>query len=307
MALDLSQIRQEKMKGVLQIHLFGKFAAHLDGRPLPIETRKVQELLAYLVLHRQRPLAREGLAHLLWSDSPGQRARRYLRKALWQLQTALGDAAELLLVDAEWASIEGAGPLWVDCVELEESFVAVRELPGEELSTAQAERLAEAAQAVRGEYMEGCYEDWCLCERELLQHLYLSSLDKLMHCCAAKGCYEEGVAYGHLILRHDRAREHTHRELMCLFYLAGNRTGALQQYEQCVQVLQQELRVAPSAETTGLYEWMVSAAPGRPPTPIPETLPPSTLPALSPDEFQNSLLNLQQAIALVQRYLNRLP
>ena len=295
------------MNGVLQLHLFGKFSAHLDGSTLCIETRKAQELLAYLLLHRQRLLPREAMAHLLWADNPSQQARRYLRKALWQLQTALGDAAELLQVDAEWAGIDGAGALWADCVELEESFVAVRELPGAQLSAGQAERLAEAVQLYQGDYLEGCYEDWCLCERERLQHLYLSSLDRLMHYCVAQGCYEKGVAYGHLILRHDRAREHTHRELMCCFYLAGNRTGALQQYTQCAQILQKELSVAPSAQTTALYHWMATAGAGQPPDSLPETLPPTALPTLSPDELRSSLHKLQQAILVVQSYLDQLP
>jgi len=39
--------------------------------------------------------------------------------------------------------------------------------------------------------------------------MYLSMLDKLLDHCEAAGEYEAGVAYGELILRHDRARERT--------------------------------------------------------------------------------------------------
>ena len=41
---------------------------------------------------------------------------------------------------------------------------------------------------------------------------------------------------------------------MRLYAQAGQRTAALRQYRECVRVLEKELDVAPSAETTALYE-----------------------------------------------------
>ena len=35
----------------------------------------------------------------------------------------------------------------------------------------------------RGDLLEGCYQDWCLFERERLQNAYLAMLDKLMVRC----------------------------------------------------------------------------------------------------------------------------
>ena len=54
------------------------------------------------------------------------------------------------------------------------------------------------------------------------------------------------------MLREDRARERTHRRLMRLYYLAGDRTGALRQYERCAAALRQELDVEPSRRTSEL-------------------------------------------------------
>jgi DNA-binding SARP family transcriptional activator len=102
--------------------------------------------------------------------------------------------------------------------------------------------------------LEGCYQDWCIYERERFQHMYLAMLDKLMDHCEACREYEEGLGYGSAILRCDRARERTHRRLMRLHYLARNRTAALRQYAQCVDALREELGVGPSRRTTALYE-----------------------------------------------------
>jgi hypothetical protein len=106
----------------------------------------------------------------------------------------------------------------------------------------------------QGDLLEGWYQDWCIYERERLQNIYLTMLDKLMGYCEAHHEYDTGVAYGARILLFDRAREHTHRRLMRLQYLGGNRTAALRQYERCVTALDEELSVKPAKSTMALYE-----------------------------------------------------
>jgi DNA-binding SARP family transcriptional activator len=49
------------------------------------------------------------------------------------------------------------------------------------------------------------------------------------------------------------AHERIHRRLMRLYYLAGDRTAALRQYERCVTLLREELGVDPSERTVALY------------------------------------------------------
>ena len=79
-------------------------------------------------------------------------------------------------------------------------------------------------------------------------------LDKMMSYCEAHKKYETGLAYGLRVLRYDRARKSTHRRLMHLHYLAGDRTAALRQYEHCVGALNEELGVKPSRLTVALYD-----------------------------------------------------
>ena len=55
------------------------------------------------------------------------------------------------------------------------------------------------------------------------------------------------------ILRYDRASERTYRRLMLMQYKAGDRTGALRQYERCVAALNEELGVKPERRTRELY------------------------------------------------------
>src|SRR5207248_8361112 len=59
----------------LAIRLLGPWDVRLHGRSLrPLRSRKGEWLLALLVLHRGRAIARDWLAGTLWPDSPNAQA-----------------------------------------------------------------------------------------------------------------------------------------------------------------------------------------------------------------------------------------
>jgi DNA-binding SARP family transcriptional activator len=200
---------------------------------------------------------------VLWGDTTTAQSKAYLRKALWQLQSGLDAQGEaiserLLVVEPDWVRINPRADLWLDVAVFEQTFDSIRGVPARELNSQRIQDLRGAVDLYRGDLLEGWYQDWCLYERERLQNVFLAMLDKLMGFCEAhhdsEGSYEAGLVYGALILRYERARESTHRRLMRLHYLAGNRTAAIRQYEQCVAALEEELSVKPAQRTVALYE-----------------------------------------------------
>jgi DNA-binding SARP family transcriptional activator len=245
---------------VLHIRLFGKFCVSRNERVLQgLDACKEQELFSYLLLNRDRPHSRETLAGLLWGERTTEKSKKYLRQTLWHLQTVLESeqgaaGGGMLMVEHDWIQFNSKAELWLDTAAFEEAFMLVQDSPGRDLNAESVERLQEAVQLYRGDLLEGCYQDWCFYERERLQNMYLSILDKLMSYCEAQRKFELGLIYGSLILRYDRARERTHRQLMNLQYLSGDRTAALRQYERCVAALQEELGVKPDTHTSALYQ-----------------------------------------------------
>lgn len=244
----------------LSIRLFGRLSVHCNNRAVRgLNASKVQELFCYLLLHRDRPHPREALASLLWGDTPTTQSKKYLRQCLWQLQGALplhGEPVDrrTLRVESEWVQLNSAAGLQLDVASFEAAVVAAQGVPIHELDAAQARTLQAAADLYQGDLLEGWYQEWCLYERERLQNLYLTMLDKLMAHCEVHQQYEAGLSYGTRSLRYDRARECTHQRLMRLHYLAGDRAAALRQYERCVAALKEELGVTPSEPTVALYE-----------------------------------------------------
>lgn len=292
------------------IFLFGRFCLECGGQKLlNFESRKVQELFCYLLLYRTRPLGREKLASLLWSDCSTTQSKRYLRQALWQLQTGLEqhnpNNHPLLHTEPEWLQIDLTCHFWLDVAQFEEAYHQVQGIAGQKLTDEQADTLRQAVRLYSGDLLENWYQDWCIFERERLQNMYLIMLDKLMSYCEARQAYDEGITYGGQILHCDYARERTYRRLMRIYYLSGDRTGALRQYEQCVAALEKELNIKPSAQTTTLFQSIRADALAQPAYTLFPTSPPTDAPPPSVTDVIHHLHQLRQTLATAQRQVEK--
>jgi DNA-binding SARP family transcriptional activator len=211
---------------------------------------------------RNRAQPRESLSEILWADQPVISSKKNLRQTLWHLQSVFKEfknSSRLeLLIDDGWIHIRLPTNFWLDTAEFEHVFNLVNHKQARELSVEDFSAMQYAANLYRGDLLEGWYQDWCIFERERFQMMNLMLLDKLVQYCEIHQKYEAGLTYGWQILRHDHAYERAHRQLMRLYTLSGDRTQALHQYQRCLNALQGELGVEPSARTRQLYEQIQS-------------------------------------------------
>lgn len=241
------------------VTLFRKFSIRRDGQKISgVGAGKVQELFSYLLMFREQPQSREFLSELLWGDQPPAASKKNLRQTLWRLQAALkefGGPSELeLLTDSDWIQINLPNGFWLDICEFEKTFKWANGKRARELTVDDFQAIKEAVDLYQGDLLEGWYHDWCVFERERFQTMYLMLLDKLVQYCEVQCDYDTGLIYAAEILRQDRAYERTHRQMMRLYYMAGDRTQALYQYRRCVAALRKELDIEPSQRTKQLYE-----------------------------------------------------
>jgi DNA-binding SARP family transcriptional activator len=244
----------------LKVRLFGKFNIEKGNQRIEgFDSGKSQELFCYLLLNRDQHHNRETLAGILWDSNSTSQSKKYLRQALWQLQNILQDDASpkeepILLIEPDWIRVNPEADLWIDVAEFEEAYKKAHGLQGWQLDAETLQALKVAECLYNDDLLLGWYQDWSLFERERLQNMLLSILDKLMVYCEAHGEYETGINFGMRILSFDRAHERTHQSLMRLHYLSGDRTAALRQYVRCEQALKEELGVEPARRTQELHE-----------------------------------------------------
>lgn len=315
----------------LNIFMLGKFNIQRDHGPRPeLKSGRVVELLCYLLLNRERPLVREVVADNLWSDMPANQSRSYLRKTLWQLQTALEYGEErkemgIILADQDWLQINPMADYWLDVAKFEQAFNLVRGVAGRNLDQETARWLEQSTKLYKGNLLENLYSEWIIYERERLQYHFLAMTEKLLSYYEIQGDYEKGIMFGEKILRLDRARERTHRRMMRLYSLLGDRTSAIRQYDRCVAALAEELEVEPSRNTRLLWELirddrfvsheLTPIAKVKKTFPdeekysnIPDRFPRSESEILAPDSIEmvlNRLLYIDNSLTLIHRRIHR--
>jgi DNA-binding SARP family transcriptional activator len=122
----------------VEAFLLGRFRIRIAGHDLTgLDGVKAQELLSYLLLHRDRAHSREMLSGLLWGERPTEMARKHLRQTLWQVHSALQAKAagfgKLLQVDSDYVSLISSDDLWLDVSILENAFTRVHGIAGKDL------------------------------------------------------------------------------------------------------------------------------------------------------------------------------
>lgn len=295
---------------MIKVKMFGRFRMVQSSHAKNVfPPHNVKLLFSFLLLNRDRPHPRERLAGLLWGKTSMSRSKAYLRKALWQLQELLSsmgdkDGRDILLVDPDWLQINPRANLWLDVEEFERSYDAVRGIKGMALKADECLTLERAVGLYKGSLLEDCYEEFCLLPREYLQGLLLILYDKIMAYCEANQLFENGIQYGVKILEVDPARERTHRRLMRLCYLSGDRTGALRQFSRCQEALHHELNVEPSNLTMTLFNHIANEDTG-----VPWASPSIEAKDYQErfNEVQGSLFRLKQLLTNVEAIHRRIP
>jgi TolB-like protein/DNA-binding SARP family transcriptional activator len=231
----------------LKLNILGRFEARLpSGEPVSLPTRKTETLLAYLALV-PGPHSRDHLSNLLWGDRSDQQARNSLRQALNALKK-LFDNIEPLPLQIERTNVN----LVNQSIEID--AVNLKELVEEQTPKA----AAQAIKLYRGELLEGVAvrdsngEEWLAAERDRFRKLAMSALESLLAFQLDSGEFNKAEELGEQFVSLDALNESAWRTLMQVYVARGDRNHALKAYKRCCEILNRELGVEPSEETTKL-------------------------------------------------------
>ncbi len=240
----------------LRIHLLGSFRLlHGDQPVAGFDQARLQELLAYLLLHRNGPVSRQHLAFLFWSESTEKQARTNLRNLLHRLRRALPDVDRFLNASELALQWRGDAPYLLDVALFEEHMrqAATAVAYGEQI-----QHLEQAVAAHGGELLPGCYSDWLLAERDRLAQAYGAALEKLASLYEERRDYRRAIGHAQTLLRNDPLHESAYTRLMRLHALNDDRAAALHTYHSCATVLRRELDVEPGPAMRESYEQILS-------------------------------------------------
>lgn len=243
----------------LQVHVFGKLRLkHREAVVSAFPTRRVEELLGYLLLNQAAEHPREKLVDTLWPDASLRNGRASLSTALWRLRNVFGQlglsADDYLSTSREWVRFIAPESFDLDLATFHYQLSAAAQAA----DSPSSERALEAAAAVyKGAFCEGIYAEWCLLERERLERQYLRAQGQLMASQMRRQAYDLAAATGEDILMRDPLREEVHRAIMFCYWKLGRRSSAVSQFQRCARLLQAELQILPMPETISLYRRII--------------------------------------------------
>lgn len=268
------------MLPALHIRLLGDLSLVFDNQPVTsVNTARVQSLLAYLVLRRDALQPRPYLAFLFWPDASESQARNNLRQLLHQLRHALPDTDRFLHADGNTLQWRSSAVASLDVAAFEDAIAAATAAEQTGDQAAMRTALEQAAEVYRGDLLPSCYDEWIVPERERLRQHFRVVLMRLIDVLERHRDYPPAIDYTQRLVRHDPLHEESHRRLMRLHALNGDRTAALRVYHNCAAILQHDLAVEPAAETREAYERLMrmDTAPKRMATSVPAFVPATPL------------------------------
>src|SRR4051812_4211172 len=243
---------------MISCQTLGPVGLSLDGGPAPPELlwRKHLGLLVYLV-RSPRGRTREHLVGLLWPDKPEAAARHSLNEAIRVLRRYLDDSS----VDTSAGQVRLAPEaVRLDLDRLDE--------------LARGRDWSAAARLIAGEFLEGFavpdasgFEDWLAGERSIIRR---RSLEILLHHAEdllQSGKAAEASAVTMRALSLEPRSEGALRLAMRSLVLAGDRSAALEYYEEFRGRLQKEMGSSPDPETEALVNRVRQERPLRPSSP----------------------------------------
>lgn len=247
---------------MLNVSLLGDFCIRHNETPVTdVDTPRLQSLLAYLLLHRGSPQPRAHLAFLFWPDTTEAQARTNLRNLLHHLRHALPEAESYIDARVQTLQWRSDTPFFLDVADFETALDQTEQAIRAGNTAAVREVLERAVTLYKGDLLPSCYDDWIIPQREELRRAYLCTSERLVRLLEEQRDYPAAIRYAQRLLQHDPVHEATHRRLIRLHALNGDRAGALRVYHTCTTALRRELDVEPSAATREAYEQLLGAEP----------------------------------------------
>ena len=250
----------------LRLRLFGPMdARRLTGESALPRSRRGRAILAVLALSMPRPVPRGRLCALLWPGRGEEQARASLRQALHDVTEVLGrDAAATLLAGRETLTLRD-GAVWTDVAELEQA------------PDAGGAATAAALALVSGPLLEDLagltppFDAWLEEVRRRLAARARGLAEAVLDRATDTGATLRAASR---LIGIDPTHEGAWRATMRAHALGGERSLALQAFQDCERALAEQLDTVPSAATRDLMEQIRGDRDIPPPPPEPTLAPP---------------------------------
>lgn len=240
----------------LIIRAFGKGQVWVNGKLATMsdwQTQSVRELFFYL-LAENRPLTKEQIGEMLWSETmEPPKLRLRFKNEIYRLRRAVGQDA--IIFDGESYQFNRSIDHEYD-IEAFEAYLAI----ARNLITFEEKInfFQKAIDLVNGRYLEDIGSTWAWPERERLNQAYLSASLSLAELYYQGGQISKALNICQHALEYDETAEAIYRLMMQVYFRMGDRASIVHTYQACEQTMHRIFDLPPSAETKNLYRELIA-------------------------------------------------
>jgi ATP/maltotriose-dependent transcriptional regulator MalT/DNA-binding SARP family transcriptional activator len=242
----------------LHVASFGHFDVRMEGAGLAEafgRSKKTQQLLVYLMLHRQG-LSRDELSELFGhqGDSKSSASLMLISRLRQALEPNLGKhqpSRFILLQDGRYTFNFGLNYAF-DAEEFLYLSQRARDphiKPEEQLAS-----LKQALDLYRGPFLPSCDDEWCLIERERFRLLANEGYLLLFKAFTERGDWAEVLRLADQAIRQDFLNEEAHRAKLIALARLGKREDALKHFKRTDQHLAKKFGLTPSETLVSTFQ-----------------------------------------------------
>jgi DNA-binding SARP family transcriptional activator len=222
---------------------------------------QAEVVFAVLALNQLRPVSSAELADAVWAERASTAWRGSLRALVSRVRACLVRTPRLSIRGGDsWYQLLLPPASRVDCLTATQEIHDAEALLESDPSSVD-EALAHAAVAsmiASRPVLPEVSNPWVDHLADRLQTVHLRALEALLHLWTLRGQYAEAIVDAEKLLDLDPLRESGYAGLMRAYLHSGNPSKGLRVYEQCRQILRQELGSSPGPAVERVYQELLA-------------------------------------------------
>ncbi|MES9740057.1 response regulator [Peribacillus frigoritolerans] len=221
-------------------------------------TAKVEELLAYLVIHLGKPVDKWKLCDLLWPNLDPNRATTNLHTSIYRLKKTIANEQVPLQIKSNsngyWVELEECLLDYQEFVRLSTDLLRSNQQPDSEKEVS---LLMKAETYYRGELFENKAYIWSSAHSESINQMYIRLAYRLIDYFDKNQSIEQELEYLNKLLRFFPYEEKACILAMDIYEKRKDKPALIRQYQQHSQYLMKEMGCTPSLKVEKHYKKLI--------------------------------------------------
>ena len=240
-----------------KIYCFGDFQVYGENGIVKWPTRKVEEMFAYFIAHRDSNVDGYILGEILWPEEDPDKIKTNLHTSLYRLRKTIKENG----LPIEISSKKGGkgvyrcslGKFSCDLIEFENA--ALKNIT---INRSNIDEFEEICLLYRDDLFSEKNYEWCGNEKEYLQRFYINMLKDMASLYVEMGLYQKAIDKLLIVNRKSPFDEELHQRIISIYAIQKNRALLIKFHEEFKLKLLEEIGVKPQEETEELFIKLVN-------------------------------------------------